>query len=125
MSNVVEVKFLHLPVKGKWFDMQESGEKDEEYREIKPYWCKRLAKCDKMLCWMCDDKGQCHLRHGLTDINWHKYTHVLLRRGYTDRVIVRKIDSITIGRGNPEWGAPADRDVFIIKHHREKFYLLT
>ena len=30
-----------------------------------------------------------------------------------------RIDSITIGRGNPEWGAPADRDVFIIKHHRE------
>ena len=29
------------------------------------------------------------------------------------------IDSIIIGRGNPEWGAPVDRDVFIIKHHRE------
>ena len=47
------------------------------------------------------------------------YTHALLRYGYTKRHIIRRIDSITIGRGYPEWGAPTDRDVFIIKHHRE------
>ena len=29
---------LTLPIKKKWFDMILSGEKKEEYREIKPYY---------------------------------------------------------------------------------------
>ena len=29
---------LHLNLKSKWFDMILSGEKKEEYRDIKPYW---------------------------------------------------------------------------------------
>ena len=31
---------------------------------------------------------------------------------------LRKIDEITIGRGNPNLGAPTDKDVFIIKFHK-------
>lgn len=31
-----------LPIKRKWLDMIVSGEKKEEYREIKPYWTKRF-----------------------------------------------------------------------------------
>ena len=34
---------LDLVLKKKWYDMIESGEKTEEYREIKPYWEKRLV----------------------------------------------------------------------------------
>ena len=37
----------------------------------------------------------------------------------TDMMILHRIDSITVGRGNPAWGAPEDRDVFIIRHHKE------
>ena len=33
---------LILPIKKKWFDMILSGEKKEEYREIKPYYDSRL-----------------------------------------------------------------------------------
>lgn len=33
---------LHLTLKKKWFDMILSGLKKEEYREMKPYWNKRL-----------------------------------------------------------------------------------
>lgn len=33
---------LTLPIKKKWFDMIKSGEKKEEYREIKPYYTARL-----------------------------------------------------------------------------------
>ena len=33
---------LELVLKGKWYDMIERGAKLEEYREIKPYWDKRL-----------------------------------------------------------------------------------
>lgn len=31
-------KVLTLAVSKEWFDMIVSGEKNEEYREIKPYW---------------------------------------------------------------------------------------
>ena len=34
----MEKPILHLNLKKKWFDMILSGEKKEEYREIKPYW---------------------------------------------------------------------------------------
>lgn len=34
---------LHLNLKAKWFEMIASGEKKEEYREIKPYWNKRFG----------------------------------------------------------------------------------
>lgn len=33
---------LILPIKRKWFDMILSGEKKEEYRDIKPYYDTRL-----------------------------------------------------------------------------------
>lgn len=36
------MKTLHLNLKGHWFDMIFRLEKQEEYREIKPYWCARL-----------------------------------------------------------------------------------
>ena len=35
-------KILTLTLKKKWFDMIKSREKKEEYRDIKPYWTKRL-----------------------------------------------------------------------------------
>lgn len=38
------MKILHLTLKKKWFDKVQSGEKKEEYREIKPYWNVRLDK---------------------------------------------------------------------------------
>ena len=37
-------KILDLPLKKEWYNMIESGEKKEEYREIKPYWIKRLTE---------------------------------------------------------------------------------
>ena len=107
----IEVKILHLPLKAKWYDMQESGIKTEEYREQTPYWCKRLLGVDTPLF---------SHRYGYQACNPKGYTHVLFRYGYTKRCFINRIDSITIGRGRPEWGAPTDRDVFIIKHHKEE-----
>ncbi len=42
---MVNMKILDLPLKEKWYEMIESGNKKEEYREIKKYWIGRLAKC--------------------------------------------------------------------------------
>lgn len=41
-------KILHLTLMKKWFDQILAGTKTIEYREIKPYWTKRLF----------DDKGE-------------------------------------------------------------------
>ncbi len=45
---------LRLTLKKQWYDMILSGEKKEEYREIKPYWDKRftpekMADVDRIL----------------------------------------------------------------------------
>ncbi len=37
------MKVLDLILKSKWYDMIDSGEKTEEYRQFKPYWIKRLC----------------------------------------------------------------------------------
>lgn len=49
MTEVINVKILHLVLKKKWYEMQESGEKTEEYRELSPYWRKRLTELDDLL----------------------------------------------------------------------------
>lgn len=41
-------KVLNLVVSKKWFNMIVSGAKNEEYREIKPYWIRRLTtNCER------------------------------------------------------------------------------
>ncbi len=74
--------------------MIESGEKREEYRECKDYWYSRLIDRDSLRA--------------------KPYTHVRFRYGYTKRTMLFEIDSITIGVGDPNWGAPT-YPVFIIK----------
>lgn len=79
---------LHLTLKRKWFDMIASGEKREEYREIKSYWEKRLKK---------------------------EYTEVVFKNGYSKGCPEMRIElnSIRIGFGQEDWGAPDD-EVFIL-----------
>lgn len=108
------MRILDLPLKKEWYNMIESGIKDEEYRMIKPYWCNRLAVCYSHICWL-RKGGDCAFVNEICNINKLHYTHVRFRYGYTKRTMLREIESITIGYGNPEWGAPTDRQVFIIK----------
>ena len=44
MPNPMLPAVLRLNVKKQWFDMIKAGIKKEEYRDIKPYWEKRLVK---------------------------------------------------------------------------------
>lgn len=91
------LKILHLALKKKWYEMQERGEKTEEYRELNEYWRKRLIDQETQL--------------------FKPYTHVCFHYGYTHRNFIHRIDSIKIGKGLPEWGAP-EHEVIIIKHHK-------
>ena len=49
------------------------------------------------------------------DAVYTDYNYVCFHRGYTSTTMTFAIESIDTGRGKPEWGAPADRGVFIIK----------
>jgi len=84
------MKILHLTLKKQWFDMIKSGEKREEYREIKPYWDKRLNK---------------------------SYDVIRFRNGYSkgSPVITVEIKEILTGLGIVEWGAPEGEKVYILK----------
>jgi hypothetical protein len=86
------MKILHLTLKKKWFDMILSGEKKEEYREIKVFWEKRL-KCD--------------------DLN--EYDFITFTNGYqpTSPRFTIECKGIKIGKGVKDWGG-TEKDVFII-----------
>lgn len=112
------MKILDLPLKAIWYDMIESGEKPEEYRELKEFWIKRLAickgnnkpdktgfYCKKANCISCVVRGD-----GFHPI---EYTHIRFRYGYTKRTMLFELKNIHIGIGNPKWGAP-EENVFIL-----------
>ena len=99
---------LDLVVMHKWYDMILSGEKPEEYREGKPYW-------NKILTGYKTDVPLFSFRYGYREPNVRGYTHVRFHRGYTNTTIIHRIDGITFGMGNPDWGAPKDKKVYIIK----------
>lgn len=102
---------LYLPLKSQWFNMIESSEKKEEYREIKPFWCQRLQlkQCFEKKTECCD---RCSVKFGKEP---RKYRNVVFSFGYTKKKMEFEIEDIEISRGNPDWGAPEDKDVFIIK----------
>ena len=89
---------VHLIITAEWYDLILSGEKKEEYREIKPYWTRRLIG------------------------NWHQHTHdqpilpgpqimpygkdvIIFRNGYrTDsRAMMVEWEGVQIGFPKPKW----------------------
>ena len=100
-------KILHLTLKKKWFDMIASGEKKEEYRGIKDYWCKRF----------CNKHWQSYEREILYQAINKYYDAVVFRNGYSKsaREITLECLGISIGVARPEWSDNWQGDVFIIK----------
>ena len=101
------LRTLQLSLKKEWYNMIESGIKTEEYREIKPFWCKRLIS----------DYDESMEGFGaiiFDDKNFKQYDVVKFSYGYTKRTMTFEIENISVGYGNKEWGAP-DKIVFIIK----------
>ena len=88
------MKILTLTLKKKWFDMILSGEKKEEYREIKPYWQTRFLESDT--------------------IN-KNFDAVLFKNGYAKNApsILIEHCGLWAGHGRISWGAP-DKKVYII-----------
>lgn len=111
-------KVLTLTVSKRWFEMIADGKKDEEYREIKPYWASRLvnqqAEGGEVLF---DEYGGYCCVTG--EPEYKPYTHVLFINGYRKDSprIEKEIESITIGK--PKEGLCPDKwldtEFFIIK----------
>ena len=99
---------LHLVLIGKWYDMIESGEKTEEYRETKQYWLKRILGVST--------PGLPVLTLIAYQISRQsKFKRVCFHRGYTNRTMIFEIKDVSIGIGKAPWGAPVNKEVIIIK----------
>lgn len=109
--------------------MIDSGIKTEEYREIKPYWEKRLLDY-KSLSDYVEKNYKAMLVyefvvHGsiqphIDDAPHHfprGYKKVVFRLGYQRNApsMTFEVRDICFGKGRPEWGALTDKEVFIIK----------
>ena len=97
---------LTLPIKKKWFDMILSGEKQEEYREIKPYWTTRFRK----------DFGSSesdfnkYLESGILDFE------VQFRNGYSSNSPrVNANIHLVRGTGKEEWGAEPGKEYYVLQ----------
>ncbi len=90
---------LTLPIKKKWFDMIKSGEKKEEYREIKPYYESRFMNLLRI------------------DLGKFKETeYVLFRNGYSKNSPTLKcLCKISYGFGKSEWGAEPNKKYYVLK----------
>lgn len=91
---------LILPIKKKWYDMILSGEKKEEYREIKPYYRSRL------------------IHEGFLDIYGLPQTYVgkvMFRNGYShNSPSFVALCSADIWTGRQEWGAEPGKEYFVL-----------
>lgn len=104
--------------------MIESGEKTEEYRDITSHYAARLLITgDWIFLKQFFDRDEEKILNAVKSdaqrsfmtIRWHPYDVVCFHLGYTNITMTFEFKGISIGKGNPNWGAPEDRDVFIIK----------
>lgn len=87
---------LTLPIKKKWFDMIESGEKKEEYREYNQYYKSRF---DNLFA-----KTKCG-----------NVRFIRFRNGYRkDSPTIECRVTLGHGLGRPEWGAIEDKWYYVL-----------
>lgn len=113
------MRILHLTLKKKWFDMIASGEKKEEYREIKMYWIKRLI--DKEL-FKSEEDFLSWYNKSLTeeiplDLVVNEFDVVEFKNGYAkDAPTIRLIwGGVKVTEGKQKWGAEKGKKYFVIK----------
>ena len=91
---------LTLPIEKKWFDMIASGEKEEEYREITPYYIARFEGIG--LLENLSLTGEC--------------AHIRFRNGYHKKApMIEALVKLDIGEGKPEWGAIPNKTYYVLK----------
>lgn len=120
MAQKVNAKVLHMVLKHKWYDMIESGEKKEEYRDFNRYWTMRLTT----LFWQ-EGNGYSAVFRTSHVMNEKGRTmeafyyqrpieKIVFHRGYTSTTMEWKAGHIELGYGYTPWGAPKNNMVYII-----------
>lgn len=110
-----------LPIKKKWFDMIKSGEKKEEYREIKPYYVTRFQNVFGAVVMprsvLSGDMTPILLQGNnvCSEIRKAAVQQVIFRNGYgsSDPAIVAEC-RLRIGEGKTEWGAEPGQLYFVL-----------
>lgn len=104
---------LTLTIKRKWLEMIRSGEKKEEYRDIKSYYTVRFRNLMTYAPWReehtiaavrsATDKGGIPIK-------------AILRGGYSAlSPAIQVSGKLVIGEGKPEWGAEPGKEYYIIR----------
>lgn len=123
---------LQLSLITKYFDQTKQLIKLEDYREITPYWVKRLTQYDKNQGFSLDSAVN-FLKNNEQDNfkkNFHylpsfcfpkKFDYNIMTLGYplktdTARILKFKHAGIEIRTGNPAWGAEPNKLYFVVKH---------
>ena len=132
-----KMKYLQLSLKKQWFEMTDTNGKTEDYRNITPFWLKRLCLwqnekitinlrtsdilecCEQLLG--CYDEEDIAYQIDNWYLSFKPFTHNIMTLGYpksTDisRIKIFKHAGIEIGFGKEEWGAEPNKLYFIIKH---------
>ena len=95
---------LTLTIKKKWFDMIKSGEKLEEYREIKPYWTRRFINSLYDLGIYTDNT----IRNAQGTI--------IFKNGYQkDSPKIKCFIELRQDYGKTKWGAIANKKYYVLK----------
>lgn len=93
---------LVLPIKKEWLNKIISGEKKEEYREIKPYYDSRFQKYFY--------NNKIRINKSLVD------KEVVFRNGYNKTSPqVKCLVRLSKGEGKVEWGATPGKEYYILK----------
>jgi hypothetical protein len=117
------MKVLHLTLKRKWFDLIASGEKKEEYREVKPYWINRLTwhefhneikDLDTLITCVVSNS------HSVPDqdvIKANFFECIEFKNGYSKNApkILVECKGIEVRGGEKEWGAEPGKKYFVIQ----------
>lgn len=108
-------KTIYLPLQKKWFDMIASGEKKEEYREVKGKYIDQF--CELLNVHEPNHSNDFCIGYHL---KWPEtYDKVVFTLGYpkvgnTERRLEFKNPKIRIDTGKPEWGAEPGKRYFAI-----------
>ena len=107
---------LTLPIKKKWFDMIKSGEKKEEYREIKPYYDSRFKNYIPSIPSCGNFKITYDSSFLLTSLYELIEDKIIFKNGYSKNSpqIKCKI-KIKKDFGKEEWGAEPGKLYYVLK----------
>lgn len=115
---------LRVVLKGKWFEMENQTDpelrKDEEYRDVTPYWIRRLLMDIEVKDPSISYEQLADLiKSGSKDASYsfQDFEVYEARHGYQSDapVLRRRCLGITVGPARPEWSDNWQGNVFIIK----------